>query len=98
MVSFLLPSYPNANPPPPPFKPCPNGAICSPAPGSTEWMRWFQSRPGTEPQDPGSVAADYDMVFAFKTLPMWWAATGPAGQSAPFSTRLLTHGTTPPKQ
>lgn len=44
-------------------------------PGSPEWKRWFQSRPGTEPQDPGTVAFDYDMVFAFKSLPAWQAAT-----------------------
>jgi len=97
MVSFLLPSYPNPNPPPPPFKPCPEGTICSPAPGSPDWMRWFQSRPGTEPMDKGSVAADYDMVFAFKTLPMWWKAMGPAGQPAPFTLRTLNHGSPTPK-
>jgi hypothetical protein len=100
MISFLLPSYPNATPPPP-FKACgPNGEyICSPAPGSTDWMRWFQSRPGTEPQDPntGSAACDYDMVFAFKTLPMWWKAMSPAGTPAPFSERLLQHGALPAK-
>ena len=101
MVSFLLPSYPNPNPGPP-FKPCPDGKptdpyICSPAPGSADWMRWFKSRPGTEPQDPGSVAADYDMVFAFKTLPMWWKAMGPPGQPMPFSLRMLHHGTPEPK-
>ncbi len=97
-VSFLLPSY--ANPlPGPPFKPCPVGDpngpyICSPAPGSPDWWRWFQSRPGTEPQDPssGSVATDYDMVFAFKTLPMWWKATGPKEIPMPFGVRPLTHG------
>lgn len=104
MVSFLLPSYPNPNPGPP-FKPCPNGKpddpyICSPAPGSSDWMRWFQSRNGTEPQDPGSgsVATDYDMVFAFKTLPMWWKAVGPPGQPMPFTMRLLRHGSAEPKQ
>lgn len=47
MISFLLPSYPNPNSPPPPYKPCgPKGQyICSPAPASADWMRWFQSRP-----------------------------------------------------
>ena len=44
--SFLLPSFPNPRPGPP-FKPCPDGNpddqyICSPAPGSADWMRWFQ--------------------------------------------------------
>ncbi len=93
-ASFLLPSFPNPAPPPP-FKTCPDGnpndppAICSPAPGSADWMRWFQDRPGTAPQDPGSVALDYDEVFAFKALPLWWKATGPADQPPPF---LFTHG------
>ena len=41
-------------------------------------------RPGTAPQDDGSVALDYDEVFAFKALPLWWKATGPANQSPPF--------------
>ena len=47
--------------------------------------------------DKGSVAADYDMVFAFKTLPMWWKAMGPAGQPAPFTLRTLNHGSPTPK-
>jgi hypothetical protein len=80
--SFLLPSYPNPNLGPP-FKPC-GQDICSPAPGSPDWMRWFQNRPGTVPQDVGSVALDYDEVFAFKALKIWWAATGPSEQPAPF--------------
>jgi hypothetical protein len=104
MVSFLLPSYPNPNPGPP-YKPCPNGQpsdpyICSPAPGSTDWFRWFQSRPGTKPQDPGtgSIATDYDMVFAFKTLPMWWKAMGPTDQPMPFTSRGLRHGAPEPQE
>ncbi len=104
MVSFLMPSYPNPNPGPP-FKPCPDGKpsdpyICSPAPGSPEWMRWFQSRPGTAPQDPksGSIATDYDMVFAFKTLPMWWKATGPVNLEMPFTTRSIQRGSPAPKR
>jgi hypothetical protein len=43
--------------------------------GSEEWMRWFQSRPGTQPQDPGNkqvlAAADYAMNFPFKSLRYW---------------------------
>ncbi|MGD0617861.1 MAG: hypothetical protein ABSB67_09390 [Bryobacteraceae bacterium] len=104
MVSFLLPSFPNANQDPP-YRTCPGGKpgdsyICSPAPGSADWMKWFQSRPGTEPQDPetGSVATDCDMVFAFKTLPMWWKAMGPPGQPMPFAIRQLLHGSPQPKQ
>ena len=104
MLSFLLPSYPNPNPGPP-FKTCPNGQpndpyICSPAQGSADWSNWFQSRPGTEPQDPntGSIATDYDMVFAFKTLPAWWKATGGQGQPTPFGLRGLRHGVPEPQQ
>jgi hypothetical protein len=102
-ISFLLPSYPNSQPGPPPYKSCPDGKpidtdICSPAPGSAEWSRWFQDRPGTDPQDPdsGSVATDYDMVFAFKTLPMWWKAVGPKDTPMPFAVRSLRHGADAP--
>jgi hypothetical protein len=98
MDSFILPSFQNPSPPPP-FQPCgnngqpdPNGNyICSPAPASAAWMQWFQSRPGTRPQDAGSVALDYDEVFAFKALPLWWAAVGPKGQAAPYLL-LPSHG------
>jgi len=38
-------------------------------------MRWFQDRPGTQPMDNNSIALDYDMMFAFKALPAWAAAT-----------------------
>jgi hypothetical protein len=103
-ISFLLPSYANAGPGPP-YKSCPDGKptdenICSPAPGSAEWSRWFEDRPGTEAQDAdtGSVAADYDMVFTFKTLPMWWKATGAKDAAMPFALRTLRHGTEAPAQ
>jgi len=45
-------------------------------PGSTEWMKWFQSRSGTEAMDSdeGSIGLDYDMVTSFKAIPMWQAA------------------------
>jgi hypothetical protein len=107
MLSFLLPSFPNPMTAPgnPPYKPCPNGKpndpyICSPAIGSPDWSRWFQDRNGTEPQDPntGSVATDYDMVFAFKTLPMWWKAMGPANTPMPFALRTLRHGSPQPQR
>jgi hypothetical protein len=104
-ASFLLPSYPNPQSGPTPYKSCPNGkpgdtSICSPAPGSAEWIRWFQDRRGTEPQDAetGSVAADYDMVFTFKSLPMWWKATGPKDAPMPFAVRTLRHGAETPAQ
>ena len=98
MVTFLLPSFSQAAPPG--FQTCgdngqpdPNGNnICSPAPSSTAWMKWFQNRLGTQPMDPGSVATDFDEVFSFKSLPLWWAAVGPANASQDLM-RLQPHGT-----
>lgn len=83
MVSFLLPSF--AQKAPPGFKLCgdngkpdPNGQnICSPEQTSPAWLKWFKNRLGTQPMDPGSVAMDFDEVFSFKSLPMWWRAVGP---------------------
>lgn len=83
MMSFLLPSIPTDQSPY--FQMCnkdgkvdPNGTyICSPAPGSTAWMKWFQDRPGTVAMDKGSFATDYDEVFSFKSLPLWCKATQP---------------------
>ena len=94
MPDFILPSFPTAGPPG--FQTCGNNGqpdpdgnlICSPAPGSADWMRWFQNRLGSQPMDPGSIATDFDMVFAFKSLPLWWAAVGPANQPAPTLLRL----------
>lgn len=71
MKSFLLPSTTN----PPTLDPT-KQYFYSPAPGSADWMRWFQDRDGSTPQDPGQVALDYDMVFAFKSLPLWSKAIG----------------------
>jgi hypothetical protein len=105
MLTFLFPSYPNPNTKPnqPPFKPCPNGLasdpyVCSPAPASADWNRWFQNRLGTEPFDPktGSIATDFDMVFAFKTLPAWWSAGPGKNAAVPFAMRELSHGQVPP--
>ncbi|BBH53757.1 hypothetical protein [Fluviispira sanaruensis] len=48
--------------------------LVSPAPGSMAWMKWFQSNPGYVPMDAGSVAFDYDMVFTFKSFPLWLSA------------------------
>lgn len=80
MVSFLLPSI--ATDTAPFFQTCgsdgqpdPNGSfICSPAPGSNEWMKWFQNRLGNQAMDEGSFATDFDEVFSFKSLPMWQKA------------------------
>lgn len=52
-----------------------NNALVLFEPGSADWMKWFQSRPGSTPADPGTIALDYDMVFAFKSLPAWAIAT-----------------------
>lgn len=49
--------------------------LYSPAPGSTEWLRWFQNRKGNEPMNTGSIAADFDMVLTFKSMPAWYSAT-----------------------
>jgi hypothetical protein len=51
------------------------------ADGTPEWMHWFQSRSGTEPADPGTVAFDYDMVFTFKSL-MAWQSVQPSALAA----------------
>lgn len=88
MDSFLLPSF--ATDEEPRFQLCgddgmpdPKGKlICSPAPGSTEWLKWFQNRPGTEAMDPDSFATDFDEVFSFKSLKLWRVAVGPADQFA----------------
>lgn len=98
MDSFLLPSF--ATSAAPGFELCDadgkpdqkNGTyICSPKPGSAEWMKWFKNRPGTVPMDAGSIATDFDEVFSFKSLKLWWMATGPSGQPAPQLLRLPGH-------
>jgi hypothetical protein len=68
MQSFLMP-----------LTPSPAGAgqpyLNSPAPGSTDWVRWFQNRRGDVPMDAGSVAGDYDLGLVFRVLPAWYEAT-----------------------
>lgn len=46
-------------------------------PGSEMWARWFQNRPGSQPQNEnvGSVALDYDMLIMF-ALSAFDAAAG----------------------
>ena len=46
--------------------------------GASEWMHWFQNRPGTQPADKNAVAFDFDMVFVFKSLNAWALAQGNA--------------------
>lgn len=51
----------------------------SPAPGSVEWLRWFQNRAGDVPMDVGSIPGDYDLALTFRVLPAWHEAmTGKA--------------------
>jgi hypothetical protein len=69
MKSFLLPT--TTMPP----QAVDNDYLIMWPPGSAEWMRWFQSRSGSEPQDTGTVAFDYDMVYVFKSLPAWQKGT-----------------------
>jgi hypothetical protein len=94
MPSFLLPSFATAEQPyfqtcGKDGKPVKGGTfICSPEPGSKAWMKWFQNRLGTQSMDEGSFATDFDEVFSFKALGLWWAATGPANQSPPVLLRL----------
>ena len=73
----LLPNvYPPANTSPP-------GAYSYvPRLGSVEFSRWFQDRPGTEPQDQGATALDYDMNIALKALPLWQQYTAPSKAAA----------------
>jgi hypothetical protein len=52
-----------------------NGVLVSYAPSSPQWDRWFQSRNGSTAMDEGSIALDYDMVYAIKSLPAWAEAT-----------------------
>lgn len=87
MVSFLLPSIPTDTAPY--FQLCNDDGnvdskgtfICSPEPGSDEWMKWFQNRLGDVPMDEGSFATDYDEVFSFKSLRLWSAATKQSAQA-----------------
>ena len=82
MTSFLLPTT-SASPAPvsPPLSSDSSAAaLMLFEPGSKGWMRWFQSRAGDVPMGPAvspgvePIALDYDMVTAFKAIPMWQAA------------------------
>jgi hypothetical protein len=91
MKSFLLPVYTESKLFPDPQFSNSDYQIMWP-PGSPavkdgvpQWMHWFQSRPGTEPADPGTVAFDYDMVFTFKSLRAWQSAQPTTGGAAPLA-------------
>jgi hypothetical protein len=68
MASFLMPLTPSSSGAGQPY-------LNSPAPGSTDWVRWFQNRKGDVPMDAGSVAGDYDLGLVFRVLPAWHEAT-----------------------
>jgi len=76
MASFMMPLVPPAP------GAAPNAGapyMNSPAPGSSEWLRWFQNRLGDLPMDAGSIAGDYDLALTFRVLPAWHEAmTGKA--------------------
>jgi hypothetical protein len=57
-------------------------------PGTVEFNRWLQDRPGNVPQDAGSVALDYDMNMTIKALPLWLKYTTRNNPAA--LTELLT--------
>lgn len=88
MMSFLLPSFFQEKKPGFQLcgddgKPDPKGSnICSPAPASAAWMKWFLNRLGTQSMNKGSIATDFDEVFSFKTLPAWWNAMHPVPGNA----------------
>jgi hypothetical protein len=66
MMSFLMPLTPSSGGAP---------YLNSPAPGSSDWLRWFQNRRGYVPMDQGSVGGDFDLALTFRVLPAWYAAT-----------------------
>ncbi len=76
MASFMMPLVPPAP------GAAPNAGapyMNAPAPGSSEWLRWFQNRAGDVPMDAGSIAGDYDLALTFRVLPAWHEAmTGKA--------------------
>jgi len=87
MESFLLPGPADCDPDSddctPTFASCDDRGRCELVPpgpgvdlvyfqpGSHEFSRWFQSRPGDEPQDLGTIPLDYGMNYAFKAIPLW---------------------------
>ncbi|WP_432697667.1 hypothetical protein ACQUQP_04770 [Marinobacterium sp. YM272] len=82
MTAFLLPSttYPPQTQKAPLSSDPSSASLVLAEPGSDLWMQWFQSRSGSTPMGPKDkdgnepIALDYDMVTAFKAIPMWQAA------------------------
>ncbi|MFC5476882.1 hypothetical protein [Massilia suwonensis] len=67
MASFMMPLVPGDAKAGAPY-------MNSPAPGSNEWLRWFQNRAGDVAMDTGSMAGDYDLALTFRVLPAWHEA------------------------
>ncbi len=65
-------------------KPGPNAELVYYETGTDEFLNWFQDRPGFQPQDPGQIALDYGMNYAFKSLPSWYKNTGQSDQPLNF--------------
>ncbi|WP_223631753.1 hypothetical protein [Corallococcus sp. EGB] len=91
MKTFLLPT---TTMPPTVVGPNKDALVLEP-PGSPAWMKWFQDNPGNVPLDPGTVPMDFDMVFAFKSLPAWQAATQGNSGMKDFEAADLLRGTPP---
>jgi len=82
MTSFLLPSstFPPQTKQAPLSNDSNSASLVLATPGTKAWMKWFQSNDGVTPMGPKTssgqlpVSLDYDMVTAFKAIPMWEAA------------------------
>ncbi len=82
MTAFLLPTttYPPRSVQAPLSSDPDAKALVLAPPSSSLWMQWFQNRNGTTAMGPQTskgktpLALDYDMVTAFKAIPMWQAA------------------------
>jgi hypothetical protein len=74
--SFLLPTTTNPGNPIAAPGASSQEALVTYVPGSAGWMKWFQNRSGEKAMDPGrgQIGLDYDMVTAFKAIPLWQAA------------------------
>jgi hypothetical protein len=75
MKSFLLPATTAQ-----PQFPKNDGYMAMWAPGSPQWMEWFQDPPGNKGMNAGTVPLDYDLVFAFKSLKIWYNWRNPKNQ------------------
>lgn len=63
--SFLLPA---------PFPTTNSDTLPVFEPGGTDWLRWYRDLEGNVPFDSGQVGLDFDMVTAFKSIPLYESA------------------------